>query len=243
METIDLDKSLSLVTTLTGIEKEKYNIMIEHITLKLQKPFNAARIMNLIGSAVKYISGINRSGLEKKELVLHGVKSVIFNTDKILDEERQTLLDLVDLVGDATIDNIVSFGTDRNTFTKPGLLSLFKKKEKHLLEPPTEVIEHLSQYLSFDMQRPFTVAKVLTLIAHGVKFVEQDSHNLHGVVKKDLVISTLRNIITTTDKLSDESRKELLDLLDLVGSEYIDVLVEFGYDMKTFALNCLKGCL
>ena len=89
------------------------------------------------------------------------------------------------------------------------------------------------------VQKPFTKAKILILIASGIRFAEQFK-NMPGLQKKDLVLHAIRDVINDSNNLEADEKMLLLELLDSLGDVAIDTLVEFGRDTVTFVK---KGCL
>jgi hypothetical protein len=100
--------------------------------------------------------------------------------------------------------------------------------------------EELKKFLQLKLRKPITKAKIIILIAAGIKFIEQFK-SLSGLQKKDLVIRGVRDVITNAD-LSEDEKELLLDVLDTLGDAAIDMLVEFGRDTVTFVKQSCETC-
>ena len=93
-------------------------------------------------------------------------------------------------------------------------------------EVTPEVRAELQKVLSLNL--PVTKDKIIVLLVTGIKFT-QESGKFSGASKKAVVLEVLRTII---EKQTD--KEDLIAALDLVGSDFIDVAVGFGQDVKTF---------
>ena len=226
--------------------RETYDEMVRYMRLKLQKPFTGSKITMLIASGVKFLGKVkNMSGSEKKDLVLHALRQVIRESDYIGEDEKLEILMLVDTFGSVLIDKLVEFARDAYTFLKNKAkkcnwkLSCMRPQKQEQanshnralsLGQNADEFDALKRYLKLKMQRPVTGPKVVLMISSGVKFVEH-YRNLSGTEKKDIVIRALRDAISETDAVEEESKKMLLDLVDTFADDTIDQLVDFGKHM------------
>lgn len=233
--------------------EEFYAQLKSYLELKLQKPFNKTKIALLIANGIKFAAKAqNLSEEQVKDLVLKAVYDVISDTDKINQEDKQQILVLVDLIGSDVLDKLIEFAKDMTTFLKTNVFKCCRTQKKHIssyIRVTSGSLGHtdteftkLKGYLELRLQRPFDAGKVIGLIAAGVKFIEEFTE-LSGVEKKNLVIHALREVISSTTRLDDVDKQELLDLVDLLADDFIDLLVTFGRDKhKLFKESGCKGC-
>jgi len=100
--------------------------------------------------------------------------------------------------------------------------------------------ENLRNYLLLRFQKPYTAPKIITLIASGVTFLAKVK-TVDGPEKKQLVLQAIRDVITQVN-LDDETKNELLLVVDTFGDNAIEELVKLGKDMYTFAQEKCKKC-
>lgn len=220
--------------------------LTELLTLKLQKPVTAAKITLLIANGVKYLGKVKSlSGPQKKNLVLKVVREVIRTSDAVPDDKRDQIIELVDMIGDPTVDVLVDFALDSATFIHKKCSKLCKctcgKPETE--EADTRAIDEeynqIKAFLQLKFQRPVSPTKIVLMVAAGVKFAAR-FQSISGPEKKATVIRALRDLINETDLVTDEDlRKVLIEYLDTFADLTIDYLVEFG---RTQYLKIKKGC-
>lgn len=231
-------------------QEEFYEQLKSYLELKLQKPFNKTKVVLLIANGIRFASKAKQLSEEQvKDLVLKAVYDVIKNTSKINDEDKKQIVDIVDLIGSDVLDKIIEFAKDVATFFKTNVLTCCRKQKKHIssyVRATTGVLGHTEQefnslkdYLELRLQKPFDAGKVVGLIASGIKFIE-DFSQLSGVEKKNLVIHALREVISTTTRLDEAEKSNLLELVDLIADDFIDLLVDFG--RKQYSLFKESGC-
>ena len=112
---------------------------------------------------------------------------------------------------------------------------------KYMSTNTEQLYEQLLSHVKLLLHRPYNAAKVITLVAAGVKFAEQFTQ-LNGPQKKDLVIRAIRDCISSNVELTEDERAALITILDTVGDSAIDTLVEFGKDAKTFIKDRCASC-
>lgn len=100
--------------------------------------------------------------------------------------------------------------------------------------------ENLKNYLLLKFQKPYTTAKVLSLLSHAVKFMTTVK-TITGEEKKQIVLSDVRECINMTD-LSAETKAEMILVVDTFGDTVIEEFIEFGRDMISFAKKKCEGC-
>lgn len=107
-----------------------------------------------------------------------------------------------------------------------------------------EFYNRLKDFVKIKIQKPFNHTKVIMLIAHGIKFTaEAKNLALTSDQAKDMVMQAIRDVVEVSDKITAEDKQLIKDLLDLVGSDVFDKLLEFGNDMKTFIkTKCILCC-
>lgn len=233
---------------------EFYDQLKSYLELKLQKPFNKTKVTLLIANGIRFATRAqNLSEEQVKDLVLRAVTDVITSTDKIDAADKEQILALVDLIGSDVVDKLVDFAKDMLTFLKTNVFKCCRKEKKHVssyARATTGSLGHteteftkLKEYLDLRLQKPFDAGKVVGLIAAGIKFIEEFTE-LSGVEKKNLVIHALREVISSTTRLSKEEKTEFLELVDLFADDFIDLLVMFGRDKyDAFKKADCKGCL
>ena len=225
---------------LTDEHKQLYDNMVQYMKLKIQRPFTAFKIVMLIAGGIKFVGKVKTlSGSEKKDLVLHALREAIQRSSYIRDFEKPEIIAMIDTVGDSLIDILVEFaeyGYRPVTFVKNKILGCCKNVSSRALV--LDYNDELKQYLKLKFQRPMTAPKIVSLIAYGVKFIEQYG-DLSGAEKKDIVIRTLRVVIQECDFLSAEDKEMLIGYVDVFADATIDYLVEFG---KKLYLKAKKVC-
>jgi hypothetical protein len=226
---------------LTTEHQQLYDNMVRYMKLKIQRPFTAPKIVMLIASGIKFLGKVKTlSGSEKKDLVLHALRETIQRSSYIRDFEKAEIIALIDTFGDSLIDNLVEFAENAYTFMKNKTSGwcIRKNVSSRALVLDQNNIDELKQYLKLKFQRPMTAPKIVSLVACGVKFIEQ-YRDLSGAEKKDIVIHALRVVIQECDFLSDEDKAMLIGYVDIFADVTIDYLVEFG---KKLYLKAKKGC-
>jgi len=230
-----------------------YEQLKAYLELKLQKPFNKTKVALLIANGVKFAAKAQGFSEEQvKDLVLRAVHDVVSASDKIDATDKEQILILVDLIGSDIIDKLIDFARDGVTFLKTNVFKCCKKEKKHIssynratagsLGHTDTEFTKLKEYLDLRLQRPFDAGKVIGIIAAGIKFIEE-FNDLSGVEKKNLVIHALREVISSTTRLEEVDKTELLELIDIVADEFIDLLVTFGHNQyKLFKESGCKGC-
>jgi len=227
---------------LTEEQRQLYDNMVQYMKLKIQRPFTASKIIMLVANGIKFLGKVKTlSGSQKKDLVLHALREVIQRSSYIQDYEKPGLIILVDTFGDSLTDNLVEFAENAYAFAKkkaPITLRCCAGSEPETSRETLGNLEELKAYLKLKFQRPITAPKIISLVADGVKYIEQ-YRELSGAEKKDIVIRALRDIIQECDFLSDGDKAELIGYVDMFASDTIDYLVEFG---KKLYLKAKKGC-
>lgn len=100
-----------------SLDIEGYTDLKHFLSLKLQRPITATKVIGLIAAGVRYIEQYSTlSGAEKKDLVIRALRDVISESDLLSQDDKDLLILAVDTYADATIDYLVDFG--RNAFLK-----------------------------------------------------------------------------------------------------------------------------
>jgi hypothetical protein len=98
-------------TSSREIDNGVYDTLKDYITLKLQHPVTAPKIIVLVAAGVKFIEQYkSMTGAEKKKLVIQVVRDVITESTLIDDEARKEILLYLDMFADDMIDYLVDFG-------------------------------------------------------------------------------------------------------------------------------------
>jgi hypothetical protein len=218
-----------------------YQLLLKIVRSRLPSKINAVsvtgKLVQIISECIKFLSTVKTmSGSEKKQLVILAVKTVI--EEKVPEEDRQRVLDIVDTVADPIVDELVSFGYNTYLFIKSKLSALLSKlsccsnknKFKTLrVEVPKELIIELSKFVDTHLQRPYSGDKVIKLISAAVKYMQAPANkSYYGATKKDTVLHVVRVVIEQSDKLKNTDRAELISVLDQLGSDFVDAAVDFG---------------
>lgn len=88
------------------------------LTIKFQKPYTKEKIISLIASGVLYLARIHSIPREEKKVLLLNTLKELINEADLDDYEKNTLITLIDTVGDSVIENLIIFGKDAKTFIK-----------------------------------------------------------------------------------------------------------------------------
>jgi endonuclease III-like uncharacterized protein len=228
--------------------------LVTLLKLKLQRPFTSSKITMLIANAIRFIGQYKSfSNAEKKDIVLHAVKDAVSESLNIDEDTKATHLDMIDSIGNEIVNTLVAFANDNKTFIHNKSNKYFSmcctRKSGSVGSTHTvraideDVYDSLKQHITLNLQKPVTVAKVIKLVAAGVKFVEQYS-TLTGAEKKDLVIRVIREVITESPVIDDSLREKLLFVLDMFADDVIDYLIEFGRNMYLkIKSRCSCPCL
>lgn len=232
--------------------EDLYEDLKSYLTLKLQKPFNRSNIVSLVATGIRFADKFGYlTEDEIRDMVLSAIRDVVKSTNNIDDQDKQLILDLVDLLGSGIVDQLIDFGRDTTTFLRNNVFKCCKKQRSHVssferavegkLGHTVEELNKLREYLELRLQRPFNAAKMLGMIASGVKFIES-YEQLSGVEKKNLVIHAIRESISSSTRISDQEKEDVLLLVDLVADDYIDLLVTFGRDSVTMFKRKTGNC-
>lgn len=90
---------------------EEYRTLKNYLTLKLQRPVTASKVILVIAAGVKYIEHYkDLSGAEKKDIIIQAIRDVIQESNTIPEADKIELIDVVDTFADDTIDHLVDFG-------------------------------------------------------------------------------------------------------------------------------------
>lgn len=230
-----------------------YNRLKDFIKLKIQKPFNHTKVIMLIAYGIRFTAEAKALALtsdQAKDLVMRAIRDVVDASDKITTEDKQLIKDLLDLVGSDVFDRLLEFGNDMKTFIKNKVAMCCSKSATKQVTSYTRAVsrdlgdtsrhhDELKGYLNLLLQPPFDSSKIITLVAAGVKFIES-STDISGVEKKNLVIQVLGEVIMETDRLTDEEKTDLQDMLAIVADSFIDLLVTFGREKAKLFIK--KGC-
>jgi len=98
---------------LVEIPKEIIMELSKYVDANLQRPFTRAKVINLISEAVKFIQlnvKDNYYGATKKNVVIHVVRVVIEQSDKLKNADRNDLMNILDEIGADFVDAAVEFG-------------------------------------------------------------------------------------------------------------------------------------
>jgi len=109
-----------------------------------------------------------------------------------------------------------------------------------LSEANRKVYNDMVQYMKLKLQRPVTAAKVVMLIASGVKFLS-DVKTMTGPEKKDLVIHALRETVYRSSYINEDDKIALIEIIDTFADGLIEHLVDFAADAYTFIKTKVKG--
>lgn len=229
-----------------------YNRLKEFIKLKIQKPFNHTKVIMLIAYGIRFTAEAKALALtsdQAKDLVMRAIVDVVDASDKITAEDKQLIKDLLDLVGSDVFDRLLEFGNDMKTFIKSKAAMCCSTSKKSVTSYSRAVTrdlgdtsrhhDELKGYLNLLLQPPFDSSKIVTLISAGVKFIES-STDISGVEKKNLVIQVLNEVIMESDRLSEEEKTDLQDMVAAVADSFIDLLVAFG--REKYRLFIKKNC-
>jgi hypothetical protein len=233
LSTLKVDKEVTPLTSLVTFIKTKVT------STKITVP----QIILLFAEGAKYLEALTElSGDEKKRYLISAIKEVSVELNATPEE-----LMLVDLVSSSVVDSLIELGKNTILFVKSRFSSLVdvlcllrsicigSRYTQVKPEVTPEVEAELTQILS--MGAPITKDKIIMLLVAGIKFM-QAAGNFNGASKKAVVIKVIHSIIDKTVKEDDKS--DMHNALDLVGSNFIDVAVEFGQDFKTFVhTRCL----
>jgi len=231
-------------------DDEQYAALVRLLTLQLQRPFTAAKILTLIAAAIRYLATIaTLSGLQKKDLALRAVRDVINACTFINDTDRDMLIALVDNLGDITIDTFVLFGQDMITFIQkkgwcqccPLFKSKTNKTNSRAIRDITQTEADYAALLHFikvSMQKPIDAPKIISTIAAGVKFLAGYTA-LAGIEKKDMLLRAIKETVNSLPDLDPTVKIQLVNIIDTFGDYTVDLLVQFGRDTVTFAKG---GC-
>ena len=204
-------------------------------------------VVKLVASGIRYAARYSHlTGQQKKELVIRSVINIIKSSD-LATEDKQNLQALAEIVADPIVDSLVDFGKDTVLFVKSKLSQLWaclcrrlNRSRSSNIEVPTAVVDELTKFIEHQLQPPVTNTKVILLLSQAVKFMADEKLKLNfklkvaGLSKKTVALTVVRLVIRTTDKINDQERQDILSIVDVVGSEFIDVAVSFGKDTKTF---------
>jgi hypothetical protein len=183
------------------------------------------------------------SGAEKKNYLISAIKELSIELGASYEE-----IALIDLLSNSIVDSLIDLGRDTVLFVKTKLTKFYyavwfilsacggSKYKKIKPEVTPEVEAELETLLS--VQSPITKDKIILLLVTGIKFL-QDSGKFNGASKKAVVLKVIAKVIDKTVENVDD-RNALHNALNLVGSDFIDVAVGFGKDLKTFVKSrCL----
>jgi hypothetical protein len=228
-----------------------YNQLKSYLELKVQRPFTKTKITLLIANSLKFASqATNLTEEQVKDIVLKAIKDIVSESSKIDADDKDSIIALIDLIGSDLFDTLVELARDTYTFIKKKIqscrnrkstrkVSSFSRAEMGTLGRNEEEFDALKAYLELKIQRPFNAGKIVGVIAAGIKFIEEFRH-LSGVEKKNLVIHALREVVSSSTRLSETEKDDILELIDLFADDFIDVAVMFG--KEKIELFQQKGC-
>lgn len=242
------------VQALTTVPNQDiYNEMVQFLKIKLQKPFNAAKIVMLIAHGIKFLAEVKTlTGPEKKDLVLHALRQCVLESTYIGDSEKPEIIMVIDLLGSSLVDTLVEFALDAYTFMRKkvrkswccrknrGQRSHDTSATRSLDATGSKERDMLKQYLKLKLQKPITAPKMIIIISAGVKYIQQYK-DLSGAEKKNMVINVVRDVIMESDLIPDNEKQALIDAVNTYGDETIDYLVEFGKSVFLLAKNKCRG--
>ena len=90
----------------------------------------------------------------------------------------------------------------------------------------------LKSYLKLKFQKPYDRQLIIRLLSDGVLFLAR-LKNMTGEDKKKLLLDTIKELIDGSD-LPSYDKQTLTDIIDLMGSQFIEELVKLGKDMVSF---------
>lgn len=125
----------------------------------------------------------------------------------------KTLVDAVNVTSSTTVDTI----EETNKFSKD-LVAFVKSK----------------------VRKPFNAGKVFHLISETVSYVKQVG-DLSEEERRETAVNVVKEVLSTTDKLSDEQRAKAMLILDTFGDVVVDEVVTFAEDAVTFAIKEAKS--
>lgn len=100
--------------TTLGNAVVEYDSLLEYMKIKLHKPCNKKKILDIIVSSIKFVDRFRElSGSEKKDIVIRGIVETIENSTLIEQEVKNDILDFIDNVSDSLINSFVSLGRQR----------------------------------------------------------------------------------------------------------------------------------
>lgn len=226
----------------------QYDLMVQQLTLLIQSPVTVSKVLVMLSYSVKFLATIK--GLTEPQsidLALYAVKQVINNSPIITPELKIELLATVDLFGDAVANELLVFAYDTTTFVVDTIKScnLFSSCKNKTVSAPLVHIraqtlgdyagstEHaaLAKYMKLNIQKPFTEPKLVDLLAASVFFMAYYK-NLAGLEKKDMVLTVAREVIMSSVNIPDEKKQDFINYVDLIGSQLIDLYVQFGKDVS-----------
>jgi hypothetical protein len=222
----------------------QYNLLIQQLTLMVQSSVTTPRILVLLATAVRFLLAVK--GLTEPQvanLALCAIKQVINDTSVISQEDKDQLLATIEVLGDSFIYQLFIFAADIKNFVVEKTSCLFscKKKSTPLIHARAQTLgdyagssEHsaLLKYVKINIQKPFTEQKLIDLLASAVTFMAYYK-NLAGLEKKDMVLTVVREVISSSPNIEDDKRQLLLDYVDLIGNQTVDLFIQFGRDVFT----------
>jgi hypothetical protein len=230
------------VMDLSEENKKLYDGMITEFSLRLHPSFNASKITMLIATGIKYLAKVKGlSGLEKKKLVIYGVKDVILKSESISVSDKAHYTILVDMVGNTAIDVLVDFAKNAYIYVddnccKPKRTATATRS----LSGNEDCKQRLKIYIGLILQRPVSPQHLVTVLAASVKYMSQYSA-LSGSEKKAVVINAVTETVNQLE-MDAEDKGVLLELIDLTADSTIDYLVDFSKRLYLRSRRCPLFC-
>uniref|UniRef100_A0A6C0J7V3 Uncharacterized protein n=1 Tax=viral metagenome TaxID=1070528 RepID=A0A6C0J7V3_9ZZZZ len=109
------------------------------------------------------------------------------------------------------------------------------------MEDSNELYEQLKKYLDLKLQKPFNVTKVSLLLANGLKFVSRSS-KLSDEQIRDITLRAVRDVVHDSDKIDMNDKQQIFDLLDLIGADVVDKLIDLAKNTYTFLKKNVFRC-
>lgn len=101
--------------------------------------------------------------------------------------------------------------------------------------------QNLKEFIALRVDKPMSPVRVISLIAHGIKFSGQFSDLTDDDIRTNVTMA-IKDVVSTIDGLTDQERSEILYVVDLLGSEFVQTLIEFARDTVTFLKTKVCKC-
>jgi hypothetical protein len=234
-------KTLNIEEKINTVQQHdlKLKDLVDNLKLNFHTPTD---IVKVIANGIKYAEKyINLTGKEKKALVMEAVNLIIASSD-LSEEAKETVKNITNIVADPVVDSLVEFGNDAIILVKSKVKALIERLKNLNLKTcfclssssnitpdvPVEVVNELTKLLNEKIEKfhLFTTTEVkpdiiVLLMSDAVKFMA-DKKTIVGLAKKGTVLSVTRNIIRSSEHFNQQDKKYLIDIVDTIGSTFID---------------------